>query len=255
MEVVSDGAGPIPAFNGLFVLLNRVVQVLQQVGIGTPWVQHSWQFQHAAQLVDILHIMQRELGDGRTAMEAASQQPLKRQDADGLSHRVAGNSQRRSQRQFLQLSAGAEFTLENTLTKEGSNLVSDTDAIDMRLIHSNPLQEHSSHEVAKYCAVLFTLSSVEMFTNFSLLLQVSAIATSDSVGPTRHLSDGIIPRTSRSKKEVRKRPAFRPPFRYCHHYAALLALNRNERASQIQDGWTAIMPDQNMVTTCSLRMQ
>src|ERR1022692_2571441 len=84
--------------------------------------------------------MQGKLGNGCAAMKASTQQAFQRQGSDGLSHRVAGDTQQGSQGYFLQLATRTEFALKDALTEQGSDLVGHTDAIDLRAIHENRLQ-------------------------------------------------------------------------------------------------------------------
>ena len=112
-------------------------------------------FQHSAQVINLLDIFQRELGYGDAAMNAALEQPFERQNARGFSHRVARDAERSCQRDFLQWHSRAQLTFQDPLAQDGRDLIRNTDPVNLRALHENVDWERN----AKSRAILLPLCS------------------------------------------------------------------------------------------------
>jgi hypothetical protein len=136
LEVEVDGAHPIFGVDTGLVVLNGQAQLVQQFRIGLSGTKNSGNFQHAAQVVDLLHVAQGELRYDHTAMQVAMEETFEGENAKSLAHGIAGNAERSGKRKLLQGSAWAKLTIENTLAQDGSHLVRDADAVNLGALHA-----------------------------------------------------------------------------------------------------------------------
>jgi hypothetical protein len=112
-------------------------------------------------MIYLLQIAQGKLRDHNSAMEVAAEQALKGENAKGFPHRIARDAEGSGQRKFLQWSAGPKLAIEDTLAEDRSDLVRDTDAVDLGTLHA-VLAGRASR--AALCDGMVTLSSGEMLS-------------------------------------------------------------------------------------------
>lgn len=157
LEIMVNSADPIFGLHAGFVLLDRDAKLTQQFGIRLAGGQHSRNFEHAAKVIDLLDIAQRELRDDDAAVKIAVEQSFERQDAQRLAHGIAGDSKGRSQRQFLKGSAGTKFAIEDALAQDRGHLIRDAKAVNLGTLHASFAGEGES---GRHCVAEWSLCQV-----------------------------------------------------------------------------------------------
>jgi len=135
VKVGSDGANEITSANGFFVVVDGGFEFGEARGVGLAGGGDGGEFEHAADLVDLVDIFEGELGDRETAMQVAAEQALETEDANGFAHGVARDAEGGGELEFLQGGAGAELAGENLLANDGGYLISHADAVDLGTLH------------------------------------------------------------------------------------------------------------------------
>ena len=136
LEVEVDGTNPILSFYAGLIVLDREAQLIGDFRIRLACRENGGDFKHAAQLVNLAKIPQRELGNYNTTMQVAMKEAFEGKDTKGLPHGIAGDPKGGSKRKFLERSAGSKLTIQNALAQYGSDLVRDADAVNLRALHA-----------------------------------------------------------------------------------------------------------------------
>src|SRR6266699_494445 len=155
LQIEFDGTHPVPILHRLLIALKGIFQLGQHIGVVCIGCQHRRDFQHPAQVINLLDIFQRELGYGDAAMNAALEQPFERKNAGGFPHGVARDAERSCQRDFLEWHSRAQLAFQNPLAQDGRDLIRNTDPVNLRALHENVDWERN----AKSRAILLPLCS------------------------------------------------------------------------------------------------
>ena len=93
LEIEIDGAHPILGVDTGLIIFDGEPQLAEQLRVGLSGVKNGWNFEHAAQMVDLLDIAQGELRYDHATMQVAIEEAFEGEDAKSFPHGIAGDAE------------------------------------------------------------------------------------------------------------------------------------------------------------------